>query len=196
MQKDFVDIGEKEIIGINTSIQGSRIILNGNLIGSYKSSLPYIDSIDEKIALAVSSTARNHAFKDGNKRTAVTMYYILCRLNNIQAKSNIQDIILEIVNNGLNYKESVKLLFDKKEETMKESYEKTGLRLDDKDALSTAETYRKTDNRKEKLTLLSLHKLRRIRESRKYELLKKYQIMNIIYSKPASEEGGDMGGGF
>lgn len=85
---------------------------------------------------------------------------------------------------------------EQKDNSMNESYEKTGLRLDDKDALSTAETYRKTDNRKEKLTLLSLHKLRRIRESRKYELLKKYQIMNIIYSKPAGEEGGDMGGGF
>ena len=80
--------------------------------------------------------------------------------------------------------------------TVNESYEKTGLKLDNKDALRSAEVYRKTDNRKEKLTLLSLHKLRRIRESRKYELLKKYQIMNIIYSKPSEEEGGagDMGG--
>ena len=76
-----------------------------------------------------------------------------------------------------------------------ESYDKKAFRADDKDALRSAEVYRKTDNRKEKLTLLSLHKLRRIRESRKYELLKKYQIMNIIYSKPVEDEGGaDMGG--
>ena len=79
--------------------------------------------------------------------------------------------------------------------TVNESYDDKSFRANDKDALRSAEVYRKTDNRKEKLTLLSLHKLRRIRESRKYELLKKYQIMNIIYSKPVEDEGGaDMGG--
>lgn len=68
-----------------------------------------------------------------------------------------------------------------------ESYDNKVFSTNDTDALSSANVYRKTDNRKEKLTLLSLHKLRRIRESRKYELLKKYQIMNIIYSKQSDE---------
>ena len=85
--------------------------------------------------------------------------------------------------------------YKKDTEIIEESYKPSEFRVNDKDALRSAKTqYRKTDNRKEKLTLLSLHKLRRIRESRKYELLKKYQMMKVIYASP--DEGGDEAPGF
>ena len=111
---EFIDIETDDIVEINTAIIDVKTNLN-NAFAGYKASIEYIDSIEEKIAAAVVSIARNHSFKDGNKRTAVSVYYILCDLNNIVPKDNIQDIILNIVNNKMNYEDAVKVLFDKEE---------------------------------------------------------------------------------
>ena len=121
---DFVDINDTDIIDINSAIIGTKTNIN-NAFGGYKASIEYIESIEEKIASAVVSIARNHSFKDGNKRTAVSVYYTMCDLNNVTPKANIQDIILDIVNNHLNYKEASKILFDieEDEEEVEESIE-------------------------------------------------------------------------
>ena len=111
---EFIDIAADDIVEINTAIIDVKTNLN-NAFAGYKASIEYIDSIEEKIAAAVVSIARNHSFKDGNKRTAVSGYYTLCDLNNIVPKDNIQDIILNIVNNKMNYEDAVKVLFDKEE---------------------------------------------------------------------------------
>ena len=111
---EFIDIATDDIVEINTAIIDVKTNLN-NAFAGYKASIEYIDSIEEKIAAAVVSIARNHSFKDGNKRTAVSVYYTLCDLNNIVPKDNIQDIILNIVNNKMNYEDAVKVLFDKEE---------------------------------------------------------------------------------
>lgn len=111
---EFIDIAADDIVEINTAIIDVKTNLN-NAFAGYKASIEYIDSIEEKIAAAVVSIARNHSFKDGNKRTAVSVYYTLCDLNNIVPKDNIQDIILNIVNNKMNYEDAVKVLFDKEE---------------------------------------------------------------------------------
>lgn len=111
---EFIDIETDDIVEINTAIIDVKTNLN-NAFAGYKASIEYIDSIEEKIAAAVVSIARNHSFKDGNKRTAVSVYYTLCDLNNIVPKDNIQDIILNIVNNKMNYEDAVKVLFDKEE---------------------------------------------------------------------------------
>lgn len=117
---EFVDITVDDIAEINESIIGIKTKLNDAFAG-YKASIEYIDSIKEKIASAVVSIARNHSFKDGNKRTAVSIYYTLCELNNIIPKDTIQDIILDIVNNHMNYKEAVEILFDEDKKEVEES---------------------------------------------------------------------------
>ena len=82
---EFIDIAADDIVEINTAIIDVKTNLN-NAFAGYKASIEYIDSIEEKIAAAVVSIARNHSFKDGNKRTAVSVYYTLCDLNNIVPK--------------------------------------------------------------------------------------------------------------
>jgi len=119
-------------------------------------------------------------------------------IQRIRASANQYGVIVDIKlltdkNRKKNFSNIVGKYIEQKKSIQNESYDSKAFSVNDKQALSNAKVYRKTDNRKEKLTLLSLHKLRRIRESRKYELLKKYQIMNIIYSKPDDSE---QGGGF
>ena len=145
---EFIDIATDDIVEINTATIGIKTNLN-NAFAGYKASIEYIDSIEEKIAAAVVSIARNHSFKDGNKRTAVSVYYTLCDLNNIVPKDNIQDIILNIVNNKMNYEDAAKVLFDKEEVeesvTTKSSEEYNKYDLDTIIKIITEETTMTTD---------------------------------------------------
>lgn len=127
----FIDITTTEIININKRVVGIESHLNDAFDG-YKASINYIESTKEKISSAVVSIARNHSFKDGNKRTAVSVYYVLCDLNNIKPKDNIQDIILDIVNNKMNYKNAAEVLFDENdiEESVEEKSPETHTMFD------------------------------------------------------------------
>ncbi|MDE5831796.1 MAG: Fic family protein [Desulfovibrio sp.] len=57
-------------------------------LGSCYSGLPYYSKPEEKIASAVGSILKGHFFIDGNKRTALFAYILLCRLNGLK---NIED---------------------------------------------------------------------------------------------------------
>jgi predicted RNA-binding protein with PUA-like domain len=52
-----------------------------------------------------------------------------------------------------------------------------------------------TDTRKPVLTLASLNRLKRMREQRKLESLKREDLLSVMYAAPEPEAGG-LGGGF
>lgn len=52
--------------------------LNTNLVGSCLSSWHYYADVQQQVSSVVYGVAKNHAFQDGNKRTAVVIYYVLC----------------------------------------------------------------------------------------------------------------------
>ena len=110
----FVDMPDAAIIHINTIINGGiKCVINPSTVGSYKSSIDYIDEFTGKIASAVVSTARNHSFKDGNKRTALSMYALMCFYNGLEPIEDAEHIILKIVVDRLEWQDAAPLLFPK-----------------------------------------------------------------------------------
>lgn len=106
-------ITEKEIIEINQIIlnQEDTKIANINC-SSCLSSYIYYDKIEEQIASIVYGIVKNHYFIDGNKRTALAVFYKLCKDNNISLNSkNRADSIQTIASSNLDIKEVTKLLF-------------------------------------------------------------------------------------
>jgi hypothetical protein len=67
---------ESTIIEINKNLGYS--ILNKSLVGSAISSWHYYRDVKDQIASVVLGITKNHAFSDGNKRTATVVYYALC----------------------------------------------------------------------------------------------------------------------
>ena len=95
-------------------------IRDKNLLHSLKDS-PYQEfsgislypEIQDKISLIVLSIIKNHVFVNGNKRTAVEVYFVLCEDNNIKPKddSKIINIILSLVKHDFDVHYAKKLLF-------------------------------------------------------------------------------------
>lgn len=57
--------------------------------------LNYYPMVEDKISFIVLSIIKNHCFANGNKRTAVIIFSILCRSNNIKITSD--DILFDII---------------------------------------------------------------------------------------------------
>lgn len=72
--------------------------LNTNLVGSCLSSWHYYTDITQQVSSVVYGIAKNHAFQDGNKRTAVVVYYVLCAKLHLPTLSDsaMFDTILQI----------------------------------------------------------------------------------------------------
>lgn len=106
---NFID--QDLIIDVNKELGYS--VLNRSLVGSAISSWHYYTNPKEQIASIVSGIVKNHAFRDGNKRTAVLMYYTMCSELKIKPKSDndMFKIILQIANNKYSIKEVTNLLF-------------------------------------------------------------------------------------
>jgi prophage maintenance system killer protein len=91
---DFID--EFYIIDINKSLGYS--ILNKSLVGSAISSWYYYKKPTEQVSSIVLGITKNHAFSDGNKRTATVVYYTLCDVLGLKSLSEnrMYDVILKI----------------------------------------------------------------------------------------------------
>lgn len=87
--------------------------LNVNLVGSALSSFHYYSDAKTQISSIVLSLIKNHAFQDGNKRTATVIYLTLCKRNNIRPKSDsiIFDSVVKIAASKLSVEEVRRLLF-------------------------------------------------------------------------------------
>lgn len=78
------------------------------------SSFYYYDSDEEQIASIVLSLVKGHYFIDGNKRTAFSVFEILCKFNNIEiSKTDRQlcKIFIDIAENDYNIKQVTDMLF-------------------------------------------------------------------------------------
>jgi death-on-curing protein len=95
-------INSEYIIKVNSGLGYS--VLSKALVDSALSSYFYYDTIYEQIASIMAGIARNHAFSDGNKRTAVSVAIILFKNNNynyIGSDSDLIELVLSIVTNRL-----------------------------------------------------------------------------------------------
>lgn len=105
----------KQIIQINEAITGVKVDASRVAkVNSVFASIDYYDTVQEQIACIVSSIIKNHYFIDGNKRTALFVYLILCVGNDIQITYTSQQlamIIVDIAMHKFDVEYSVSLLF-------------------------------------------------------------------------------------
>ena len=111
-------ISQQEVILINEIITGNYIDQERkDKIKGIFSSFFYYETKEEQITSIVTSIVKNHYFIDGNKRTAVAVYLLLSKFNNLDFISNNNEIIATFISiPTLNYEiENIsKILFPKK----------------------------------------------------------------------------------
>jgi death-on-curing family protein len=87
--------------------------LNVSLVGSCLSSWHYYKDPKEQVASVFLGIAKNHAFQDGNKRTAVIFYYTACDLLSIHpvSEDDLFRTVVEIAANKFSVEEVAKKIF-------------------------------------------------------------------------------------
>lgn len=112
---DIVIISVEDIIRENCRLTGivcdSR--RNKAVEGCY-SSFYYYEVLQEQITSIVISLLKGHFFVDGNKRTALSTYLVLCQANGIKHIENEEEqvrIFIEIAASHKSIEECAKMLF-------------------------------------------------------------------------------------
>lgn len=73
-----------QIVKINQIVTGIPVDnIRKQKVKSAFASVDYYDTLQHQIACIVCSIIKNHYFIDGNKRTALFVYIVLCSINNI-----------------------------------------------------------------------------------------------------------------
>jgi death-on-curing protein len=105
------NITESDIVAVNKALGYHP--LNVNLVGSALASIHYYPDIKTQIAAIVNSLIKNHAFQDGNKRTATVVYLTLCKRNGIRPirDAALFDVVVKIASSKLNVEQVQKMLF-------------------------------------------------------------------------------------
>lgn len=87
--------------------------LNISMVGSALSSWHYYDDVESQIASVILGICKNHAFQDGNKRTATLTYYMLCNVLGFVslADDKMFDTIIMIASSNKDVDAVRKLLF-------------------------------------------------------------------------------------
>ena len=80
----MLNLSVVEVITLHDSAEENKTILNISLLKSSLASHIYYDNIEDKIISVVSSLIKNHAFFDGNKRTALLVLVYLLSDNNFK----------------------------------------------------------------------------------------------------------------
>ena len=105
-------IGKMNEFLINKKCEDFRL----NKLQSVLSSFCYYSTKEEMISSIVLSIIKDHHFIDGNKRTALAMYLLLCRLNNIDhinKSDELVDVVVNIAENHYSVEECCSILFKK-----------------------------------------------------------------------------------
>ena len=86
---------------------------NRNKLVGCLASFEYYNDIQQQIASIVCSIIKNHCFVDGNKRTALIAYDLLCEINGLSVINNdiVDDVIVQIAGNKLDVQTISDLLF-------------------------------------------------------------------------------------
>lgn len=83
-------------------------------VSSAFASVNYYDTIEERITCIVSAVIKNHYFLDGNKRTALFVYLVLCQLNSLKVNhtsSELANIMEAIAVSSYNIEKFTEILF-------------------------------------------------------------------------------------
>lgn len=82
-------ITPNQIVRMNEIVTGIPVdTARKQKVKSAFSSVDYYDAVQYQISCVVCSIVKNHYFIDGNKRTALFVYIVLCSINNIDIKHN------------------------------------------------------------------------------------------------------------
>lgn len=103
----------KTIIKLNKMVDGPGLLLNPSLLDSALSSWHYYESIEDQISSIVRGIIKNHAFQDGNKRTATLVLTTLASLNNLKIipDNELFHAILAIANSNMDVEQITHILF-------------------------------------------------------------------------------------
>ncbi len=91
-------------------------MLNKQLIGSAFSSYHYYNTPEDQVCSVLVGLIRNHAFADGNKRTAFATFKILSLHFHLKIQKSEQemfDIILSIATSKISVEDVSSLIFQK-----------------------------------------------------------------------------------
>lgn len=73
-----------QIVKINEIVTGTPVdTVRKQKVKSAFASVDYYDTLQDQISCIVCSIVKNHYFVDGNKRTALFVYIVLCSINDI-----------------------------------------------------------------------------------------------------------------
>ena len=102
---------------INKCIVGYNAIIKSDQLSSIFSSSPYIDDIKLDILTIVRNIVNDHAFIDGNKRTALSMLVYLISQYNLRirkSESYLTELIIKLAYDKIDLELESKLLFTNK----------------------------------------------------------------------------------
>lgn len=114
-------LDSSDIKEINTIITGHGDVLNDSMLESALSSYHYYETTEEQICSIWRGLIKNHAFRDGNKRTALVCLSIMCDMSNIPlALSNDEAFkyTLYVANSRMDVEDIAKIIFPLKESNM------------------------------------------------------------------------------
>jgi death-on-curing family protein len=104
-----------DIKEINFDITGKEDnVLSDNMLTSSLSSYHYYETKEDQISSIFRGIVKNHAFHDGNKRTALVVLLTLCEENNIdmgKSDDELAKLTIDIAKNKYEVEEISKKLF-------------------------------------------------------------------------------------
>lgn len=109
------------IIEYNKLLTGHGDVLNKNLLESAFSSWHYFETPEEQISSVVRGIIKNHPFRDGNKRTAVLVFFDLMEITRSKSSitdTKLEDIVVTIASSKLEVEDVSKLLFPSLKESL------------------------------------------------------------------------------
>lgn len=108
-------ITSSDIAKINYDITNDGHVISQNMIDSALSSYHYYDDVKEQVVSIFRGIIKNHAFRDGNKRTGLIVLLTLCNENDININKTDEELAkltIDVANNKYEIKEIVDKLFN------------------------------------------------------------------------------------
>lgn len=105
---------EKYLRTLNKAIGEEGDVIDSNRLLSVAASYQYYADTREKIVSIVRSIVKNHAFVDGNKRTALVFFLFMSKLGKFQVSLNydqLEKAFVNIASNNYSVEQIVKMLY-------------------------------------------------------------------------------------
>ena len=102
------------IIDLNKVAGEEGLVINNDALSSVLSPTSYYTNNTDKISCIVRGIIKNHAFSNGNKRTACLAFLLLSKAGNIPIKLSSQElegVLIDIAKNNYSVEQISKMLF-------------------------------------------------------------------------------------